>query len=98
MVEKHISMIDYETLTYPKGGRLLGFGRYAGVVGCYNGFLAYGHRSKRYELKPAHLCKDRNELEQELRKVDLPNIKIIVSGKGRVGKGALKLSDSYLLS
>lgn len=91
MVEKHIRMIDYETLTYPQGGRLLGFGRYAGVVGCYNGFLAYGHRSKRYELKSAHLCKDRNELEQELRKVDLPNIKIIVSGKGRVGKGALEI-------
>ena len=91
MVEKHIRMIDYETLTYPQGGRLLGFGRYAGVVGCYNGFLAYGHRSKRYGLKSAHLCKDRNELEQELRKVDLPNIKIIVSGKGRVGKGALEI-------
>ena len=91
MVEKHISMIDYEALTYPKGGRLLGFGRYAGVVGCYNGFLAYGYRSKRYELKPAHLCKDRNELEQELRKVDLPSIKIIVSGKGRVGSGATEI-------
>lgn len=91
MLEKHIRMIDYETLTYPQGGRLLGFGRYAGVVGCYNGFLAYGQRSKRYNLKPANQCEDRDELQKELNKVDLPNIKIIVSGKGRVGKGAIEI-------
>ena len=31
-------MIDYETLTDPNKRRIIGFGRYAGVVGCYNGF------------------------------------------------------------
>ena len=91
LVKRDIKMIDYETLTYPQGGRLLGFGRYAGVVGCYNGFLAYGLRTKRYHLKAAYQCLDRKELEEELEKVDLPNIKIIVSGNGRVGKGALEI-------
>ncbi|MGC6470029.1 MAG: NAD(P)-dependent oxidoreductase [Flavobacteriales bacterium] len=91
MVEKHIRMIDYETLTYSGGGRLLGFGRYAGVVGAYNGFLAYGLRTKRFNLKPAYQCADRTELEQELKKVSLPNIKVILSGKGRVGQGALEI-------
>jgi alanine dehydrogenase len=91
MVEKNITMVDYETLKHANGSRIIGFGRYAGVVGCYNGFLAYGKRTKRFDLKAANLCEDRKELEQELKKVDLPNIKIIVSGNGRVGKGALEI-------
>ena len=91
MVEKNITMVDYETLKHANGSRIIGFGRYAGVVGCYNGFLAYGKRTKRFDLKAANLCEDRKEFEQELKKVDLPNIKIIVSGNGRVGKGALEI-------
>tara|TARA_Y100000385_G_scaffold123156_1_gene128055 strand:- start:3805 stop:5016 length:1212 start_codon:yes stop_codon:yes gene_type:complete len=91
MVEKNISMVDYETLKYANGRRVLGFGRYAGVVGCYNGFLAYGERTQKYHLKPANSCEDRVELEEELKKIDLPNVKIIVSGNGRVGQGALEI-------
>ena len=91
MVEKNITMVDYETLKHSNGRRIIGFGRYAGVVGSYNGFLAYGKRTKRFDLKAANLCDDRKELEQELKKVDLPTIKIIVSGNGRVGKGALEI-------
>ena len=91
MIAKGISMVDYETLTHANGGRILGFGRYAGVVGCYNGFLAYGKRTNRYSLKSAHQCQNRLELEKELQKVDLPAVKIIVSGNGRVGQGALEI-------
>ena len=39
MIKLNITMVDYETLTQPNGKRLIGFGRYAGVVGCYNGFF-----------------------------------------------------------
>jgi len=91
MIKKGISMVDYEALTDTNGRRILGFGRYAGVVGCYNGFLAYGKRTKRYSLKAAHLCSNRLELETELQKIDLPAVKIIVSGNGRVGQGALEI-------
>ena len=91
MINLNIRMIDYEVLKGNTGNRLLGFGRYAGVVGCYNGFLAYGMRTKRFTLKAANLCKDRRELESELKKINLPNIKIIVSGNGKVGKGALEI-------
>lgn len=91
MINLNIRMIDYEVLKGKTGTRLLGFGRYAGVVGCYNGFLAYGMRTKRFTLKAANLCKDRRELESELKKINLPNIKIIVSGNGKVGKGALEI-------
>jgi hypothetical protein len=42
MMSLNIRMIDYEILTNASGKRLIGFGRYAGIVGCYNGFLAHG--------------------------------------------------------
>ncbi len=89
MLDKNIKMVDYETLTYPKQGRILGFGRYAGIVGAYNAFLALGKKSKAFDLKPANLCRDYIELKEELKKVVLPEeYKIIISGDGRVGKGA----------
>tara|TARA_B110001469_G_C9644989_1_gene325592 strand:+ start:2517 stop:3722 length:1206 start_codon:yes stop_codon:yes gene_type:complete len=89
ILDLKIKMIDYEALTYPKNGRVLGFGRYAGIVGAYNAFLAFGIKSNSYNLKPANECHDYKELKQELKKVKLPNdYKIIISGDGRVGKGA----------
>ena len=97
MLALNISMVDYETLTHPNGKRLIGFGRYAGVVGCYNGFLAYGKRTKRYDLKSAYKCFDRKEMEHEISKIDLPNIKIILTGKGRVGRGALEILNALKL-
>ena len=55
MVAKNIEMIDYEVIKNSAGKRLLGFGRYAGIVGCYNTFLAYGKKTRLYNLKLAHL-------------------------------------------
>jgi hypothetical protein len=84
-------MVDYEVLKNKKGERLLGFGRYAGVVGAYNGFLAYGLKSKKYNLKAAHNCEDRVEIESEMNKIKLLNEKIIVTGNGRVGNGVMEI-------
>ncbi len=91
MLSLNIRMIDYEVLTNEKSKRLIGFGRYAGIVGCYNGFLAYGKRTSSFSLKPAHLCEDRKEMEIELRKIQLEPIKIILTGSGRVGNGIIEL-------
>ena len=91
MLSLNIRMIDYEVLTNEKSKRLIGFGRYAGIVGCYNGFLAYGKRTSSFSLKPAHLCEDRKEMEIELGKIQLEPIKIILTGSGRVGNGILEL-------
>ena len=91
MLSLNIRMIDYEVLTNEKSKRLIGFGRYAGIVGCYNGFLAYGKRTGSFSLKPAYLCEDRKEMEIELQKIQLEPIKIILTGSGRVGNGILEL-------
>ena len=92
ILEKNIQLIDYETLTNEKGIRIVGFGKYAGIVGCYNAFLAYGVRSKTFQLKAAHLCVDRREMEAELPKIILPNnFKIVLTGLGRVAGGAKEI-------
>lgn len=92
LVDNKISLIDYEVLTKSNGTRLIGFGRYAGIVGAYNALLAVGKKFGLYDLKPANLCEDRVEVEQELKKVRLPkDFKVVVTGNGRVGQGALEI-------
>jgi len=94
ILEKKIRLVDYEVIKDKYNKRVIGFGRYAGIVGCYNAFLTYGLKSKTYELKPAHLCADRKEVEQELKKVSLPNnFRILLTGFGRVGHGAQEIID-----
>lgn len=93
MIELNISMVDYEELRNKQGKRLLGFGRYAGIVGAYNGFLTYGLKSGKYNLKEAHNCEDRIEMESEISKIKLSNEKIIVTGNGRVGNGIMEIME-----
>ena len=73
-----VPLVDYEVLRNKQGKRLLGFGRYAGIVGAYNGFLTYGLKSGKYNLKEAHNCEDRIEMESEISKIKLSNEKIII--------------------
>ena len=86
-----IQLIDYECLTDEDHNRVIGFGHYAGIVGTYNGILGYGKKYNLFDLKPAHLCHDREELKKEFEKVRLSNIKIIVTGNGRVANGAIEM-------
>lgn len=91
MISLNIRMIDYEVLKSPKGTRLLGFGRYAGIIGAYNAFLTYGLKSSKYCLKPANKCIDRKEMQEELRNIKLTKERFIITGKGRVGLGILEI-------
>ena len=88
VLKKKVRLIDYETLTYSNGFRVLGFGRYAGIVGAYNALIAHGKRYNSFELKPAHLCSDMKEMGREMKKIKLSNTKIIISGGGKVANGA----------
>ena len=92
ILDLKIRLVDYEMIKESGGRRLIGFGRYAGVVGCYNAFRAYGFKHGLYELKPAHQCEDRVEMEEQLSKVELPkDTKIVLTGWGRVGHGAREI-------
>lgn len=94
VLQKNIRLIDYEGLKDTQGNRLVAFGRFAGIVGAYNGLLTYGKRYNLFQLRRAYDCFDINELKLELRKVNLPPIKIVLTGAGRVGKGAMETLDT----
>jgi len=91
IVEKKIKLVDYEYLTDRQGVRLVAFGRWAGIVGTYNAMLAYGIRSGKFSLRRAHSCHDMDEFFGELSKAILPNLKILITGGGRVANGAMEV-------
>lgn len=93
ILEKKIKLIDYECLKDSSNNRIIAFGRYAGLVGCYNALLTYGKRYKIYDLKRAYECFDFKEVKEELKKVKLPAVKIAVTGGGRVSKGAMEILE-----
>jgi saccharopine dehydrogenase (NAD+, L-lysine forming) len=94
VIRKKIRLIDYEAMKDKQGNRLVAFGRYAGIVGAYNGLWTYGQRFGGFKLRRAFECFDVNDLKLELRKVFLPPVKIILTGAGRVGRGAMESLDT----
>ncbi|WP_298895579.1 NAD(P)-dependent oxidoreductase [uncultured Psychroserpens sp.] len=93
MLQKNIEMFDHETIVKQSGARLIGFGRYAGLVGAYNGFRALGLRDGLFNLPKVEQLADLNEVKAELDKITLPNIKIVLTGTGKVALGAKEILD-----
>ncbi len=98
IVKRNIRLVDYEVLTDEDGFRIIGFGRFAGLVGAYNGLLTYGKRHQLYNLKPAHLCEDMKEMFEQLKSVSLPAMKIAITGGGRAAHGAMELLNAVGVS
>ncbi|CAL2075537.1 saccharopine dehydrogenase (NAD+, L-lysine forming) [Tenacibaculum sp. 190524A05c] len=93
MLAKNIEMYDHETIIKANGARLIGFGRYAGLVGAYNGIRAIGLKEGSFALPKVETLADLDEVKSELDKIQLPNIKILLSGTGKVAKGAQEILD-----
>lgn len=93
IIDKNIQLYDHEVITSNKGGRLIGFGRYAGLVGAYNGFRALGLRDKLFDLPKVESLDDLDALKRELGKIKISNLKICLSGLGKVAKGAKEILD-----
>lgn len=94
VLDKNISLYDHETITNAKGSRLIGFGRYAGIVGAYNGFRAYGLRENTFTLPKVENLPDYNALIEELKNVELPKgFKILLTGNGKVAHGSLEILE-----
>ncbi|MBL7718444.1 MAG: alanine dehydrogenase [Flavipsychrobacter sp.] len=89
LIEKRIRMIDYECLTHTDEQRILGFGLYAGIVGAHNGLLTYGKKHRLYDLPAAHKMRSFQDLLLAYEKIKLPNIKIAVTGSGKVAAGVI---------
>jgi hypothetical protein len=93
MLEKNIEMFDHETIVRENNMRLIGFGRYAGLVGAYNGFRALGLRDNLFNLPKVETLADLDEVKTELDKITIPDIKILLSGTGKVAHGAKEILD-----
>ncbi|HMB65022.1 MAG TPA: NAD(P)-dependent oxidoreductase [Eudoraea sp.] len=98
ILKNNIELYDHEVITDRKGIRLVAFGRYAGIVGAYNGFRAYGLKSDLYQLPKASELADQQALIGQLSALQLPNIKVLLTGKGRVGNGAREMLEGMGLT
>jgi saccharopine dehydrogenase (NAD+, L-lysine forming) len=93
ILQKKITLIDYECMEHEDGQRIIGFGFFAGVVGAHNGMMAYGERTGSFHLDRVYKQKDFKELIHSYFGVKLPNIKIAVTGSGRVAHGILEIMN-----
>ncbi len=93
ILDKNVELYDHEVITRENGLRLIGFGRYAGIVGAYNGFRAYGLKHGTFNMPKAEDLPNREALLEELNSIDLPNIKVLVTGNGKVSRGIKEMLD-----
>lgn len=93
MVEKKITLIDYESLVHEDGQRIIGFGFFAGIVGAHNGMMAYGNRTGSFKLGRVGESNDYRNLIHTYFGLKLPNVKIAVTGNGRVAHGILEIMN-----
>jgi alanine dehydrogenase len=93
ILEKKIDLYDHETIVDDKNRRLIGFGRYAGIVGAYNGFRAFGLKFELFSIPKAETLSGKDALIEKLRRQTLPPIKIVLTGHGKVGMGAKEILD-----
>ena len=95
ILDKKIELYDHETIVKKNGARLIGFGRYAGIVGAYNGFRALGLRNGDFQLPKVEDLPDYAALKAELHRIknDLPAIKICMTGTGKVAGGIKEILE-----
>ena len=93
ILKNNIELYDHEVLTNKSGSRLVGFGRYAGIVGAYNGIRSVGLHLGTFELPKAESLPDYEHLLQEVKRAKLPPMKIVLTGRGKVAQGAMEVLD-----
>lgn len=94
ILAKNIELLDHETIVNASNHRLIGFGRYAGIVGAYNGIRAFGLKFELFNLPKAETLSDQQALISQLKKAIIPPIKIVLTGSGKVAYGAKEMLDA----
>lgn len=94
ILAKNVDFYDHETLVDTNNRRLIGFGRYAGMVGAYNSIRAFGIKFELFKLPKAETLSGKEELIRHLKRIVLPPIKFVVTGKGKVGSGVKEIFDA----
>ncbi len=91
ILNKKITLIDYENIRGRNGSRCLGFGRFAGIVGCYNTLNLLLKVLGKQSLATAYKINNYERLVLNLKNLYFPKTKILVTGDGRVAKGVIEL-------
>jgi alanine dehydrogenase len=94
LLEKNIDFYDHETIVNEHNIRLIGFGKYAGFVGAYNSFRAFGIKFELFKLPKASLLSGKQDMIAHLKRLVLPPIKIVNTGTGKVGSGVKEVLDA----
>jgi len=94
LLEKNIDFYDHETIVNEHNIRLIGFGKYAGFVGAYNSFRAFGIKFELFKLPKAASLSGKQEMIAHLKRLILPPIKIVNTGTGKVGSGVKEILDA----
>jgi alanine dehydrogenase len=94
VLEKNIDLYDHETIVDAHDHRLIGFGKYAGMVGVYNGIRAFGIKFELFKLPKAESLSGKDALIAQLKRITMPALKFVVTGTGKVGSGAKEILDA----
>ncbi|MNQ05858.1 NAD(P) transhydrogenase subunit alpha [compost metagenome] len=94
ILEKNIDLYDHETIVDAHNRRLIGFGKYAGIVGTYNGIRAFGIKFELFKLPKAETLSGKEALISHLKRLVLPPLKFVITGTGKVGNGAKEILDA----
>ncbi len=93
LLDKRNTLIDYECLEHEDGTRIIGFGFFAGIVGAHNGMMVFGRRTGTFKLARVSTVNSFQKLVHTYFGLKLPNIKIAVTGTGRVAHGVLEIMN-----
>ena len=93
ILKNNIELYDHEVIIKENGQRLIGFGRYAGLVGTYNGFRALGLREGLFDLPKVEILPDLVSVLKELDHIKIPPIKIVLTGIGKVAHGSREILE-----
>lgn len=94
ILKKNIDLYDHETIVNENNRRLIGFGRYAGIVGAYNTIRAFGLKFGLFKLAKAETLSGKEELINHLKRLVLPPLKFVITGTGKVGGGIKEILDA----
>jgi len=94
VLAKNIDLYDHETIVDSHLRRLIGFGKYAGMVGVYNGIRAFGIKFELFKLPKAETLAGKDALIMHLKRITLPPLKFVITGTGKVGSGAKEILDA----
>ncbi len=93
IIKKNITLIDYECLEHDDGTRIIGFGFFAGIVGAHKGMMAYGNRTRKFQLQRVGTVNSFQKLVHTYFGLKVPLVKIAVTGSGRVAHGVLEIMN-----